>query len=188
MATFHIPISCPNTSGSSNFKVKYRLADGDGTWMSYLITVPPTSGTTAVIGPLLDNRIYDFQIQNLNGAANDLSLIAQNIGITDPNPGLSPTATTVGYSFANLSQDIDSYTVQLTTLDNPGVILATHVLSAGAFPGTISDAFTALTGNTSYRLVITPVANQFNTTFVHVFVTNASGRCPDVPSVTVTLT
>lgn len=188
MATFHIPIACPVTTGSTSFKVKYRLA-GDPTWTSYLIAVPPTSGTTAVIGPLLDNRIYDFQVQNLNGAGNDLSLILQDIGITDPNPALSPTSDALGYTIDNLSQDIDSYTVQLTTVDNPGIILGTHILPAGAYPGTISDGFTGLTPSTAYRLVVTPVANQFSSAFVHIFATESGAvTCPDVLDLEASLT
>ncbi len=189
MATFHIPISAPDTTGSIGFKVKYRLM-GDTAWTSYMIPVPPTSGTTAVIGPLDNYRIYDFQVQNINEADNPVSPITQDIGFFEgPDPvTITPTSTTVGYQFDNLSVDIDSYTVQLTTFADPGTILATHILPAGAFPNTLIDTFTSLSPLTAYRLVIMPVANQFTDTFVHLFTTTAEGACADVPEVTASLT
>lgn len=183
MATFHIPITCSNISGSTNFKIKYRL-QGDSIWTSYLIS---PSGSTTVTVPtdspthvLLDNRIYDFQVQNINGADNPLSVISQSIGITEPDLSISPTSAAVGYSFPNLSQDIDSYTVQITTVDNPGSIIAAHVLSAGSYPNTVSDTFTGLDQLTAYRLLVSPVANQFTSTFIYYFSTTDGTSCPDV--------
>jgi hypothetical protein len=184
MATFNIQISCSNVTGSTNFKVKYRLM-GDNIWTSFLIA--PSSGTTVTTPQLLNNRIYEFQIQNLNSADNALSTISQQIGITDPGAVLSPTSTSVGYSFANLSQDMDSYTVQLATVADPGTIIATHILPAGAYPGTLSDVFTGLMPFTQYRMTITPVANQFSAPFLYVFTTSNTNKCADPINVIVQL-
>jgi hypothetical protein len=191
MATFHIPITCDNIVGSTNFKVKYRLM-GDPIWTSYLIasatevTIMIPADSPANV--LLDNRIYDFQVQNLNGADNALSLISESIGFTAPGLLISPTSETVGYSFENLSVDIDSYTVQITTADAPGVILQTHILTPTTFPEALSDTFTGLLSLTAYRLIITPVANQFSQPFVYTFATEQGINCPAVPSVTASLT
>jgi len=191
MATFDIPVTCSNITGSTNFKVKYRLM-GDSVWTSFLI--PPTSGSVITIpqnspvSVLPNNRIYDFQIQNLNGADNPLSLISQSIGITDPNPLISPTATAAGYSFNNLSVDIDSYTIDLTTVAEPGTVIQTNILTPTTFPETLSDTFISLLPLTGYRLIITPVANQFSASFVHSFNTGTSSGCPEVTNVTATLT
>ena len=191
MATFHLPITCANIAGSTNFKVKYRLM-GDSVWTSYLIA--PATDVTILIpsdsptSVLLNNRIYDFQVQNLNGADNPLSLISQNIVFTAPVLTISPTATTVGYSFNNLSVDIDSYTVQLTTVLNPGTIIESHSLVPTTFPETISDTFTGLTSLTGYRLIVTPVANTFSESFIYTFTTVAIDSCPSVLSATATLT
>jgi hypothetical protein len=191
MATFDIPVTCSNITGSTNFKVKYRLM-GDSVWTSFLI--PPTSGSVITIpqnspvSVLPNNRIYDFQIQNLNGADNPLSLISQSIGITDPNPLISPTATTAGYSFNNLSVDIDSYTIDITTVAEPGTVIQTNILTPTTFPETLSDTFINLLPLTGYRLIITPVANQFSTPFVHLFDTGTSSNCPEVTNVIATLT
>ncbi len=188
MATFHIPITCPDTTGSIGFKVKYRLF-GDPTWTAYMIPVPPTSGTTAVVHGS-DYRIYEFQVQNINNADNPLSPITQDLGWNNgPQPvTITPTSTGVGYLFDNLSVDVDNYNVQLTTAADPSTILGTHILPAGSFPNTISDTFTGLLSTTAYRLVITPVANQFSQSFVYTFTTSASGECPNVPTVTASIT
>ncbi len=190
MATFHIPISCDVTAGSTNFKVKYRLK-GDSVWTSFLIYPPPTSGTTATVpwdspvNVLLDNRIYDFQIQNINGVDNPVSVIAQDIGITDPGPAIFPTSTGVGYSFENLSEDVDQYTCTIVLFSSPGTIIQTHILDATS--GIISDSFSNLDSLTSYILSITPVASQFSKTFTYPFDTTAISTCPDVADVTATI-
>lgn len=166
---------------------------GDSAWTAYMIPVPPTSGTTAVVpqsGHGLDYRIYEFQVQNINNNDNPLSPITQDLGWNaGPQPVIiTPTSIAVGYSFDNLSVDVDSYTVQLTTAANPGTIIGTHVLPAGTFPNTISDTFTGLLPITDYRLVISPVANQFTQPFVYTFTTPEGGGCPNVPTVTSSIT
>lgn len=187
MATFHIPITCSNPSGSTGFRVRFRL-NGDPTWTVFSIAPPPpTSGTTATTPQLLDNRIYNFQVQNINGVDNPLSTIVNDIGITDPDPVISPASNSVGYVFDNLSVDMTSYTVQLTTAADPGTIIETHVLAVGIFPDTIEDSFSGLDPLTEYRLVIMPVAGPFTATFVHNFVTLVEGGCPDVIGVTAEL-
>lgn len=185
MATAHIGIRPDSVIGSTNFKVRYRLM-GDTVWASYLIPVPPTSGTTATIHDLLDNRIYDIQIQNINGADNPLSTITQGIGFSEPNVTISPTSNSVGYSFPNLSQDIDSYLVQLTTFEDPATIIASTTIAAGIYPNTLSSTFSGLEQLTSYRLVITPTANQFSEPFVYIFATESLTLCPDVSNLTAT--
>jgi hypothetical protein len=158
-----------------------------------MIPVPPTSGTTATVpqfGEGLNYRIYEFQVQNINNADNPVSPITQDLGwYLGPDPVvITPTSTGVGYQFDNLSVDVDSYTVQLTTAADPGTILGTHILPAGTFPNVITDTFSGLSPSTAYRLIITPVANQFSQPFVHEFITPAGGACPNVPSVTASLT
>jgi hypothetical protein len=183
MATFTVPITVDNLAGSTNLKVKYRL-EGESIWTSYLIASSGTT-TTSFVGD--NNRIYDIQVQNLNSSDNPLSLISQAIGFTDPAPAITPTNTGVGYSFSNLSVDIDTYSVSITTSAAPGTIIATHVLPAGTFPGTVSDTFTGLQALTTYRMVITPVANQFSESFIHLFTTAAVAECPAVINVVATI-
>ena len=184
MATFHIPISCANTTGSTNFRVKYRLA-GDSVWTSYLIS--PSSGTTTTTPQLLDNRIYQFQVQNINNTDNPISTTVQSIGITDVAILISPTSSTVGYSFPNLSQDITTYTVTLSETINPGVILGTHIIPAGVYPNTITDSFTGLTNVTEYTLTITIAAGVFTQVFTHIFTTTSTTACAAPTDVVATI-
>ena len=191
MATFHIPITCSNTTGSTNFRIKYRLT-GDTIWTMFLI--PPSSATTVTIpqdsptSVLDNNRIYDFQVQNLNGDDNPLSLIVQSIGITDPDVAFSPTNTSVGFEFENLSEDIDSYLITITTAADPSTIIASQTLSTGnVYPQPMTGTFSFLDPLTTYRFVINPVANQFSESFVHTFTTEATEQYPNVISVTATL-
>jgi hypothetical protein len=173
MATFHIPITCANTTGATNFKVSYRHA-GTSVWTSYLI--PAASGTTTSFTGV-NNWIYDIQVQNLNGTDNAVSAISQSIGITAPGLTISPTDTTVAYSFDNLSEDMDTYTVTIAPAATPGTILATHILPAGAYPGTLTDTFTGLSAYTSYVISVTPDANQFTSTFTYTFNTTEGVLC-----------
>jgi len=191
MATFDIPITCDNTTGSTNFRIKYRLA-GDSVWTMFLIA--PSSATTVTIpqnsptSVLNDNRIYDFQVQNLNGLDNPLSLIVQSIGITDPGVVFSPTNISVGFEFENLSVDIDSYLITLSTVEDPSTIIVTQTLSTGnVYPQTMTGTFSSLSPLTAYRFVISPAANQFTESFVYTFITEATEAYPNVISVTATL-
>jgi hypothetical protein len=190
MATFNIPIVCPDRTGTTNFRVRYRLS-GDVTWTAFLIdndatdvTIPQDSPTTV----LENNRIYDFQVQNINGADNPLSLILPGIGITDPGVVFSPTNTSVGFEFPNLSVDIDSYLITLSTVEDPSTIINTQTLFTGnVYPLTMSSIFSSLDPLTAYRFVISPAANQFTESFVYTFITEATEQYPNVISVTATL-
>jgi len=183
MANFVLSFDVNNKAGTNSYKIRYKLYQ-DSVWTSLQI-----SGSTSTYGGFvgLDNRIYDFQVQNLNNNDNPLSVIIQGCNITSPTVTTAPTNTTVGYSFTNLSVDMDSYTVQLTTVNDPGTIIATHTLPAGTYPDIITDSFTGLQPATAYRLLVSPVANQFTKQFIFTFVTATIAQCPDVTGVSVTL-
>lgn len=179
MATFHVSWYIANTVGQTATKVKYRIK-GTSLWSSFLVE---PSGTTATF-PADDNRIYDVQFQNINNADNPLSTIVNSIGISDPNPTLSPTNISVGYQFDNLSEDIDSYTVQIALYTTPGTIIATNI-ETPAEP--VIGSFPDLTPLTQYNLYITPVAEQFYKTFTYTFVTNGVGSCASPQNISATL-
>lgn len=193
MATFHIPVTCENiiSPASTNFRIRYRLM-GDVAWTSFLVA--PTSATTITIPQdspttvLDDNRIYDFQVQNINGADNPLSLISQSIGFTAPEVTFTPTDTTVGVSFPNLSVDIDSYTLQVTTVADPGTIIFTTPLPTGnVYPQTMTTLIEFLDPASTYRVILNPVANQFTAQFVYAVTTLVDNPYPNVTSLTATL-
>lgn len=169
MATFHLSWFIANTAGQVATKVKYRIK-GTSLWTSFLVD---PSGTTATFSAN-NNRVYDVQYQNINNNDNPLSTIVNDIGFSDPTPTISPTNTTAGYSFVNLSEDIDSYTGAIALFSAPNIILQSHTL-APAEP--VSDEFTGLIPLTEYYLYITPAADQFSKTFTYTFTTSAIATC-----------
>lgn len=180
MATFNLSWTIDNTAGHINTKVRYRIK-GTSLWTSFLVD---PSGTTATFSAD-NNRIYDVQLQNINNNDNPLSSIGNGIGFSDPNPEIFPTNTTVGYTFDNLSEDIDSYVTTVALFSNPSNIIATHVLDP-AEP--VEDEFTGLTPLTAYYLTITPVADQFSETFTYTFITESVATCAAPTNIIATLT
>lgn len=166
-ATFAWTVS--NPTGNVSYTIKYRLT-GTSIW-----NVQSTSGTTASISGLAINRIYDFQVENVNNLTNPLSAISTGINITDPGPAFSPINTSISYSFGNLSVDIDSYTTTIALFSTPGTIISTHLLEPS---GTINDTFTGLLPLTKYLINITPTANQFYKQFSYAITTALTGTCP----------
>jgi len=179
MATFNVSWTIDNSVGSTGVRVRYRIK-GTSIWSSFIADPSATTATFQAD----DNRIYDVQFQNINNDGNPLSVIVNDIGFSDPTPELSPTNTTLGYSFDNLSEDIDSYTVSVALFSTPGTYIATHYLSP-AEP--VVDQFTGLTPGTNYYLYITPVADQFAKTFTYIFTTSLTATCPAVQDVVATL-
>lgn len=167
--TAHFDWTVSNTTGNTSYTIKYRLT-GTSVW-----TAQSTSGITASISGLAINRIYDFQVENVNNLTNPLSAISTGINITDPGPAFSPVNTSISYSFSNLSIDIDSYTTTIAQFSTPGTILATHLLEPA---DTVTDTFTGLSPLTKYLITITPTANQFYKQFSYAVITALTGICP----------
>ncbi len=176
--TAHFSWVTDNTSGNVSYTVKYRLTG------TSLYTQFSTSGTTAAISGLYVNRIYDFQVINVNNDTNPASPLSQGINITDPNPVFSPVNTSIAYTFPNLSIDMDTYTSTIATVAAPGVVIATHVLPA---VDTITDTFTGLSPLTSYLVTITPAANEFYKTFTYTVTTEAVATCPSPTNTSATI-
>lgn len=176
--TAHFSWEVDNTVGNVDYKIKYRLS-GTTPW-----DILDTSGTTIAIHGLEINRLYDFQVVNINNNDNPASAVNQSINITEPDVTISPTYNTVAYAFPNLSSDIDTYTTTIALYSAPGVILATHILSPSS---TVTDTFTGLQGATMYVLTISPAANQFINTFIYTFTTADSATCAAPQNSTATL-
>lgn len=179
--TATIPWTCDNTAGTTNFKVRYRLS-GTTVWSAVTVS---SSGSTLDISGLLIDRLYDFQVTNINNDTNPASGVTQSINITDPYPQLYPTNVSIGVEFENLSEDIDSYTLTIAPYSSPGTILHTEIVSPA---DTMEYEFTGLTPSTEYVITITPAANQFYTTFSYTDTTTAFANCPAPNTVTATLT
>ena len=176
--TAHFSWEVENTTGTLSYKVNYRLSG------TTAFTQFSTSGTTAAIPGLAINRLYDFQVINVNNLDNPASAISQAINITDPEPVISPTNVSVSYTFSNLSDDMTGYTATIAPQSNPGDILATHELSVS---GTITDTFTGLSALNGYIITLTPTAGIFYKSYTYLFFTTASANCPAPQNVNATL-
>lgn len=169
MATFHLSWTVDNSVGITSYKVRYRLS-GETVWNQF-----STSGTTATVPQdspthvLLDNYLYDFQLTSVNGNDNPSCQVFQGIGIHGLDPTFSPINTSVSYSFANLSPDIDLYTATIAEYDTPGDILATHELTPAS---TVTDTFTNLQPLTTYVINILVSVNQFTENFTYLVTTS----------------
>jgi hypothetical protein len=178
--TATIPFTCDNRTGTSAFKIRYRLS-GTTIWTQQ--SIAPTGSTVSIPG-LAINKLYDFQVVNINGGDNPASAVTQNINITDPNPEFYPTNTQMGVEFDNLSEDIDSYTLTIAVSSTPGTIIETEELT----PEEINSyTFTDLVPGTRYVITITPAANQFTNTFIYTVTTSDVSVCPQPNTVTATI-
>ncbi len=118
-----------------------------------------------------------MQAVNINGSDNPASVIIQAIGFSDPLPLFSPTNTTVGISFNNLSVDIDSYTLVISLYSSPGTPITTNVIYPSTYPEIMVSSFAGLTPLTRYQVTISPAANQFSDTFTYTFITEELAMC-----------
>lgn len=171
-----------DTTGTTNIKFRYRLY-GDTTWVS--IILGPAIREYAFTGD--NNRLYDMQLVNINGSTNPASVIIQAIGFSDPTPLFSPTNTTVGLSFNNLSVDIDSYTAVISEYATPGVPIETNVIYPTTYPEVMTTSFTGLDPLTKYQVTVTPAANQFSDIFTYTFITEEVATCAAPSNTTATL-
>lgn len=178
--TATIPFTCDNRTGTTSFKIRYRLS-GTSVWTQFSIA---PSATTVSIAGLLVNRLYDFQAVNINGADNPASAVSQNINITAPVPEFYPTNTQMGVEFPGLSDDIENYTLTIALLATPGTIIQTQEIAAS---DNNEYVFTGLLAGTQYSITITPSVNQFASTFTYQATTTNITTCPAPNNVTATL-
>jgi len=181
--TFNIPWTVPNTTGTVDYLVYYRLT-GTTPWET-ITTSGGASNTNITIHSLLANNLYDIQVENINNSTNPISNIVQAIGFTDPGPTVSTTNTSIAYSFPNLSSYISTYTVSIALAISPGIPLQTQVLSAQTLN---SGSFSGLTAFTAYLMSIQVAASQFTHTFYYDVTTQASATCASPSSVYAALT
>lgn len=170
-----------NTTGNLYYKIRRRLS-GDTAW-----TQVTQSGDTVDISGLEINRLYDFQVVNVNGGENPASAVTQSINITNPNPEFYPTNVSIGLDFTNLSEDIDAYALTIAESSTPAVIIESTTLYPVPSGDTLDYEFTGLDPVTSYLITIAPSANQFINTFSYTVVTEAFANCAAPNNVTATL-
>lgn len=162
--------------------VQYKLSTSP-TW----ITATSVSAITTSynITGLNSNKIYNFRVVNNCAISGPSPSTAQTIvELTCPTVSLTaPNSATINYSFASLGGDIDNYTVEL--FDSAGTTLIQSKNQPGPFGATISNGFSGLTGNTTYKVKVTVHATTFNKVCgIQTITTPNTPACPAVSNVT----
>ena len=119
------------------------------------------SVTSADIGGLDDNTVYEFQI--VNRCFSDLQTGSTSVYGADVTcPSLSvaeQTALSLTVSFTHLGGDISSYGVELYELPGETFVSSDDILS---FPSPVEYTFTGLTSGVYYRIKVIPkIASAF---------------------------
>jgi hypothetical protein len=151
----NINLTWTTGGGAASQDVQYKLASGS-TWTTHSNVAGNI--TSATISGLQDNLIYDFRvITNCTGGTPAPSLSTQQVNLICPTVTITPTDTTVAYSFTNVAGSTTGYTVHL--LDAAGTsILQTQSPSV---TGTVSGTFSTLTQSTTYKVRVTIIAGSF---------------------------
>lgn len=162
----------PGGGGASLSQVIHYRAMGDISWTLYT-TVDASTATAEIVG-LDSNVVYQFRITNDCDVIEDsFSNIVEGIVISCPTVEVDTTPTTATFTFAHLGGDIVSYRVELLNSSNVFITEVT-IESPGSM---VTDTFSSLSQNTTYKIRITPFATGDQGTYSEVcgsvsFVTN----------------
>lgn len=186
MASATLTWNAPGGTNSTNQTVKYRLF-GASSWTAFSVVSPSTN--TATITGLLDNKIYEFQVDNMCTVGGpSSSSIDRKIKIICPNITPTPSYNSVSYSFTHVGGDVTKYDVSLYQAD--GVTLL-GTKSHTSPSGTMSDVFNGLSGSTGYKIKVTVYAGvdfSFSSVCAPVsFTTGATPICNAPTSVVATI-
>ena len=182
MGSFNLSWTAPATS--LNQYVKYRTK-GSGSWSysPYITSANPqtNTATSATVGVLPNNWVYQFQIDNVctAGGAPQSSLIIEDIVFQCIQPTVATTSTTWSFNFGTIG-NIDSIVATLIKTST-GAVAGYVTLPNGA----TSFGFTGLTPSTQYHLsyVMQATVNgvQINSTD---YPTQLGAPCTTIPTST----
>jgi len=112
---------------------------------------------TAITEPIYYNKVWGYKIVSLCADEDDRPETEDEIAVmTCPEiVTLTPTDTTIDYSFHHLGADIDRYDVKL--FDAGDVQVGTTQTKNPPFATPIVGGFSGLTGNTDYTVKIYPI-------------------------------
>jgi hypothetical protein len=140
-----------------NQVVQYKLRSAS-TWTDSATVATGTNSHT--INGLTANRIYDFRIMtNCSVGGPTPSSVKSEVQTTCPSVTLTPTATSVNYSFSNVGGDVNQYIVEL--LNNTGTSVLQTKVENTPFATTITNSFSGLTQGTNYQVRVTVVTQEF---------------------------
>lgn len=154
---------------SNSYTVKRRLQsapDVDGSYTT--IGTPAYNSSTArweiLDTTAVDNTLYVYKaISNCGGSPPSTPFITYEFAsITCPSLTLTPTSTTIPYSFTHVGGGVDKYVIKL--YDSTGTSLLATNTHTPAFPSPVTGSFTGLTASTSYRVQVTVYIGTYTKT------------------------
>lgn len=145
-----------NITGTDQI-VQYRKST-DIIWTNY--STISTTANSQLISSLLDNVIYNFRvISDCNHAGPVYSTITSIVNLVCPSVVITPTTSTITYSFSYPSStSITGYIVELWN-SNSTVLISTQ---NPTLTSTITGTFSGLPFSTNYTLRITILAGTFS--------------------------
>lgn len=120
-----------------------------------------SAGTAShTINGLSSNAIYDFRVlTNCTVGGPTPSPVYSTTQTTCPAVTLTPTATSIGYSFTPLGSAVNQYKIEL--LSGTGTQVLQTKIENAPFASTVTNTFTNLTQNTNYQVKLTVIAQEF---------------------------
>jgi hypothetical protein len=145
-------------AGATSQNVQYKL-NSSSTWITF--ETVGGSATTSTVTGLEDNLIYNFRIvTQCGGGTPSNSAVLNKIYIICPDITLTPTDTTVAYSFAAIGGDVDTYSVKIFNSAGTTEIASSTPTGTTTRTGT----FTGLTASTTYKVRVVPAAGTLTKT------------------------
>lgn len=161
----------PSPASSENQTIQYKL-NSDTEWITFA-TVSPTTDSQ-VITELDDNKIYDFRIVNeCSGGGEAPSPSVSKIWFACPVMTVTPSASTITYSFPHVGGDVNKYIVDLLSSSN--ALRGTKVHTSPS--GTLTFTFTGLPFGTTYKIRVSMFAGaafEFSHTCAPVTIVNTT--------------
>lgn len=109
----------------------------------------------------VDNTLYTYKAQS-NCASTTPYVLYNFANISCPTLSLTPSGTTIDYSFTGVGGQIDKYEVSL--YDSSGTVLLTTQTILPAFPNPITGIFEYLTEGTTYKVRLKVFIGTFSKT------------------------
>jgi hypothetical protein len=171
-------IACPTLtfSGSTTTRTVTFTADAaatsyvieiyDGTTLldSETVTAPFTNPESVTFTGLTPNKAYGFVVKIYNTAQYYDRTCDRVTNSTDeincPTVTLTPTTTTIGYSFSDGGQGVDSWQIQLK---QGGTLIDSDTYTA-PFTNPMTGTFSGLTQNTDYEVYLVATEGAYTKT------------------------
>jgi len=189
-----IPAGFVECAGSSTF----TILDTAGNLYNAVVSIPSLINSTyfgitiasTPLNPLLDFTITSTTcFNNTSIGQTCFQVLSDTVNNTIPCPvvTLTPTASTIGWSFSHPGGTA-TYNVELWDGGSPGSLISTYVQAAGASPAVYTGTFSGLTSSTTYRVRLRIVVGSEEQECSYNITSTLSDLCEAPDTVTAILT